>query len=43
MLSPGMGELAARLITGVIDDRDKDVITVFSPSRPFSEGHEALR
>jgi sarcosine oxidase subunit beta len=42
MLGPGMGELAARMITGSASLDDKAAITIFSPARSFSEGREAL-
>ena len=43
MLGPGMGELAARMITGSESPQDADAITIFSPARQFSEDHEALK
>jgi sarcosine oxidase subunit beta len=43
MLGPGMGELAARMITGSASHQDKAAIDIFSPARPFSEVREALK
>lgn len=43
MLGPGMGELAARMITGSESRQDEDAIAIFSPARQFSEDHEALK
>ena len=43
MLGPGMGELAARMITGSESRQDEDAIAIFSPARQFSEDHEELK
>ena len=43
MLGPGMGELAARMITGNESRQDKDAIDIFSPGRQFAEAREALK
>ncbi len=43
MLGPGMGELAARMITGSASQQDQVAIDIFSPARPFSEIREVLK
>lgn len=43
MLGPGMGELAARMITDDVADQDKEAIQRFSPAREFAETTEALK
>jgi glycine/D-amino acid oxidase-like deaminating enzyme len=43
MLGPGMGELAAGMISGTATDQDQAAMDIFSPARPFSEVREALK
>jgi len=43
MLGPGMGELAARMITGTGSDRDQAAVELFSPARQFAGARETLR
>lgn len=43
MLGPGMGELAARMITGNPTEQDRAAIEIFSPARQFSEVREELK
>ena len=42
MMGPGIGELAARMITGNVLDSDKDAVDQFSPGRSFGETCEKL-
>jgi sarcosine oxidase subunit beta len=43
MLGPGMGELAARMISGTATDQDQAAMDIFSPARQFSEVREELK
>jgi sarcosine oxidase subunit beta len=43
MLGPGIGELAARMITGSDSRQDEDAISIFSPARQFSIVQETLK
>lgn len=43
MLGPGMGELAARMISGTASRQDQAAMDIFSPARQFSEVREELK
>jgi len=43
MLGPGIGEVAARAITGTGRSDDDAILQEFSPDRPFGGGEEALK
>ena len=42
MLGPGLGELLARIVQGVLSAEDEEILEILSPTRVF-EGQEALK